>query len=72
LLSSIANETEGSFFTSSTVNNFWDTISDSNLLENKTEIVTSYYSPVRSMLWFVLLILLLGTEWLVRRFYSIS
>ena len=71
LLTSIANETEGNFFTFNTVNNFWDIISDANLLENRTEMVASYYNPVRSMLWFVLLILLLGTEWLIRRFYSI-
>ena len=71
LLSSIANETEGSFFTFNTVNNFWDTISDANLLENRSEMVASYYNPVRSILWFVLLVLLLGTEWLIRRFYSI-
>lgn len=71
LLTSIANETEGSFFTFNKVNNFWDIISDANLLENRSEMVASYYNPVRSMLWFVLLILLLGTEWLIQRFYSI-
>lgn len=71
LLSSIANETEGNFFTFTTINNFWDTISEANLLENRSVMVASYYNPVRSVLWFVLLILLLGTEWLIRRFYSI-
>lgn len=71
LLSSIANETKGTFFTFNNVNNFWYTISEANLLENRYVMVDYYYNPVRSIFWFVFLILLLGTEWIIRRFYSI-
>lgn len=71
LLKSIASNSGGLFFEFSSITQFWNNQSISNELVSKTEIQESYIFPVRSVYWFVLVLLLLGTEWLLRKKFAL-
>lgn len=70
-LNSLALESEGSFFIYNQIQNFWETLRDKGTLTSTEELVEAYIHPIRSIFWFVLVILLLGAEWLLRKNYSL-
>lgn len=70
-LSSLASETSGSFFIYNAVQEFWNTLRLDGKLDSSEELVEAYIHPIRSVFWFVLVILLLGSEWLIRKNYSL-
>lgn len=71
LLRSIAENSGGNFFTYNDVENFWDILESENMLEPQIQTVENYSFPVRSLPWFVGLLLLLGSEWMLRKYYSL-
>ena len=71
LMSSLAYETGGSFFVYTNLDSFWSTLNDDGILEPKEELLETYTFPVRSLFWFVLVIVLLSSEWLLRKYYSL-
>ena len=71
LLQSIASNSGGMFFDFSSVTEFWNNQSVSNNLVSRTEIQENYIFPVRSVYWFILVLLLLGTEWLLRKKFAL-
>lgn len=70
-LNSMALESGGSFFIYNQIQNFWETLRDEGILTSTEELVEAYIHPIRSIFWFVLVILLLGAEWLLRKNYSL-
>ena len=71
LLRTLAIESGGSFFEYNDLGDFWTFLNTNNVLDQKEELVESYSFPVRSLFWFILVLLLLGTEWLGRKYYSL-
>lgn len=71
LLKAIAKNSGGAFFTYNNASSLWDTLRAQNIVETQTETVENYSFPVRSMYWFFLVLLLLGTEWILRKYYSL-
>lgn len=71
LLTALAVETSGMFFDFSESDGFWESVSQANTLEKNTTTVETYHFPVRSVFWFFIVILLLGTEWILRKYYSL-
>lgn len=71
LLQSIADNTGASSFTYNNIDAFWDSLRVNNVFEAQTEVIENYQFPVRSIPWFVVVLLLLGTEWLLRKYYSL-
>ncbi len=71
LLRAIANNSGGAFFTYKNASTLWDTLRAENMLETQTETVENYTFPVRSMSWFFVVLFLLGTEWILRKYYSL-
>lgn len=71
LLRTLSNETGGSFFEYNNLEDFWASLNANGILDQKKELVESYTFPVRSLFWFILVVLLLGTEWLGRKYYSL-
>ncbi len=71
LLRTISNETVGDFFEYDNLDDFWATLNSDGILDQKEELIEAYTFPVRSIFWFVLVILLLGAEWLGRKYYSL-
>lgn len=71
LLSSLAYETGGEYLTYQNSGQIWDVLNEDNLLERGEEIVESYTFPVRNVFWFILVIVLLTSEWILRKYYSL-
>ncbi len=71
LLSGLASETGGNYLVYEEALDIWDTISQANLLNGTSITIDSYHFPVRSVFWFIIVILLLGTEWTLRKYYSL-
>ncbi|MEX0608317.1 MAG: hypothetical protein WD016_12610 [Balneolaceae bacterium] len=71
LLRSLSANSGGSFFIYNNTEAFWDSLRTTQVFESQTETIENYAFPVRSIIWFVVVLLLLGTEWLVRKFYSL-
>lgn len=71
LLRTLANETGGQFFVWNDLQDFWTVLNSDDILQQKEELVESYIFPVRSFFWFMLVLVLLGTEWIGRKYYSL-
>ncbi|MFV1884998.1 MAG: hypothetical protein ACMZ7B_10960 [Balneola sp.] len=71
LLRTLANETGGEFFVWNDLEDFWATLNSDDILQQKQELVESYIFPVRSFFWFILVLMLLGAEWIGRKYYSL-
>ncbi|HET8864863.1 MAG TPA: hypothetical protein VFM80_04130 [Gracilimonas sp.] len=71
LMRSVAENSGGQFFTYNNVSGFWDSLREANVLQTRTETIENYSFPVRSLYWFILVILLLGSEWMLRKYYSL-
>lgn len=71
LLANIANETVGRSYNFTAINSFWDDLREDNVLETKQELVEAYQFPVRSIFWFIVLLTLLASEWLIRKYYAL-
>ncbi len=71
LLKAISNESNGSFFVYDTLSEFWNQLNKDQILNQKQETIESYSYPVRSFFWFALVLVLLATEWLGRKYYSL-
>ncbi len=71
LLKSIAANSGGTFFTYNNVSAVWDSLRTENVLQTRTQTVENYTFPVRSFYWFAIVLLLLGSEWLLRKYYSL-
>lgn len=70
-LSAIASESSGEFFIYNQIQEFWDTLRDQGRLTSAEELIEAYIHPIRSIFWFIVVILLLATEWLIRKNYSL-
>ncbi len=71
LLMTLSNETGGRFFEYDNLDTFWTQLNNDDILQKKEELVESYIFPVRSAFWFMLVLILLGTEWFGRKYYSL-
>ncbi|MEQ8525530.1 hypothetical protein [Gracilimonas sp.] len=71
LLKSISTNSGGSFFTYQNAESLWDSLKTANVLQSSTQTIEKYSFPVRSFYWFALVLLLLGSEWLLRKYYSL-
>ncbi len=70
-LSAIASESDGHFFIYNQVEGFWNKLRNQGRLTSSEELIEAYIHPIRSIFWFIVVILLLATEWLIRKNYSL-
>ncbi|MDZ7806912.1 MAG: hypothetical protein U5K71_07335 [Gracilimonas sp.] len=71
LLRSIANNSGGSYFVYNEMQGFWDEFRQSGVLSKDTATIENYIFPVRTIYWFLILTLILGSEWFLRKYYSL-
>lgn len=71
LLGAIATNSGGVFFAYENAPAIWDSLEAKGLLASQTEEIEEYLFPVRFMYWFLLVLILLGSEWLLRKYYSL-
>lgn len=70
LLKAIAQNSGGDYFSYNNASAIWDSLESANILQPYTETIEHYAFPVRKVYWFLLVLFLLGTEWIVRKYYS--
>lgn len=71
LLRQLAEQSGGRFFTHDSLDGFWDTFRERGLLEQQEKVNTTLFYPYRHWGWFVLVILLLTAEWILRKLVSL-
>jgi hypothetical protein len=71
LLASISENSGGAFFTYPNASSLWDSLENAQVLKPRTETLENYTFPVRFVYWFVIVLLFLGTEWVIRKYYSL-
>ena len=71
ILKAIASNSGGSFFDFQNIESFWSNPEIAKQLIIKTETQERYIFPVRSIYWFILVLLLLGSEWFLRKKFAL-
>lgn len=71
LLKGFADRTDGEFFTYDSLDNIWNSIQQHNLLETTKSVKEVYIFPVRNIIWFLLVLVLLSAEWILRKRFSL-
>lgn len=71
LLNALALETGGVYMPYTEAGTMWQNIRNKGLTESKQVTSESYFYPVRSFWWFLLVIALLGAEWLIRKRFAL-
>lgn len=70
LLKSVAQNSGGDYFTYNNATAIWDSLESANIFQPHTETIENYAFPVRNVYWFLLVLFLLGSEWMIRKYYS--
>lgn len=71
LLKQISANSGGSFFVYDSIDGFWDSLQAAGYFETQYQTIERYSYPVRNLLWFIVVVVLLSSEWLVRKYYSL-
>lgn len=71
LLRSLANNSGGSYYVYNDIEGFWDELRQAGILTKESVAIENYVFPVRTIYWFLILIMILGTEWFLRKYYSL-
>lgn len=72
LLNRIARNTGAEAFSFDNASGIWDAMETAGLNEARVVTQESYSFPVRQIHWFILVLVLLTTEWLLRKYYSLT
>ncbi|MDR8391579.1 hypothetical protein NC796_10535 [Aliifodinibius sp. S!AR15-10] len=71
LLQQIANETGGNFYTYENAASIWQDMDDRGLMDREETVETQLFYPNQHPFWFILTIVLLGAEWLLRKYVAL-
>lgn len=71
ILQAIATNSGGVYYSYDNIDGLWEELSKTDLLSKDIVEIENYIFPVRTIYWFILLTLLLGTEWFIRKRYSL-
>lgn len=71
LLRSIASNSGGEFFDFNSANEVWRNDAISSSLSTRTETIVNYIFPIRSFYWFFVVLLLLASEWFLRKRFAL-
>jgi len=71
LLRQIADATGGGFYTFENAASIWEDMNARGLLDREEQTETNLFYPYQHAFWFVLAIVLLGTEWLLRKYVAL-
>lgn len=72
LLKQISSQTGGSYFSFSNLAAFNDSLREKGMLNKEEKLNTTLFYPYRHSLWFILIISLLTTEWIARKYLGLS
>ncbi|MFH5833886.1 CARDB domain-containing protein [Halalkalibaculum sp. DA3122] len=71
LLRQIAGETGGQFYTYQEAHTLWQDMDDRGLMEEQQHVETQLFYPNQHPFWFVIVIILLGAEWILRKYVAL-
>ncbi len=71
LLRQVAERSGGRYLPFDSLSGFWDAFNQRELLEQNEKVRTTYFYPYQHIGWFVLVVLLLATEWMFRKYLSL-
>ena len=71
LLANIASNSGGVFLDHSSSDEIWNSDDINSSLIERNEIIEDYIFPVKSIYWFILVLFLLGAEWLSRKRFAL-
>lgn len=71
LLQQIADETGGKFYTYENAASLWQDMDDRGLMEREENVETQLFYPNQHPFWFILVIILLGAEWILRKYVAL-
>ncbi len=71
LLRQLAENSGGRFFDFSQIDSIWHHMSNAGLMDETKHIETQQYYPYQHLFWFFAVVLLLGMEWLLRKYFAL-
>jgi len=71
LLGQLAQSTGGEYVPFDSVSNFWDKLARQGLLEQQKEVQTTFFYPYQYIAWFIVVLILLSAEWILRKYLSL-
>ena len=71
LLRQIAHNTGGKYAPFDSVDGFWNRLEERGLLDREERVETSFYYLYQHVGWFILVIILLCSEWILRKYLSL-
>jgi len=72
LLKSLAAQTGGSYYTYSSVDEFWRDLNQSGLLNREQVSENKFHFVIHSPIWFLVVLLFLTAEWVIRKYYALT
>lgn len=71
VLRQIAERTGGTYLPYDSLSGFWKNLQNQGLLKQKRSVETNFFYPYQHIGWFVVVILLLTIEWIIRKYFSL-
>jgi len=71
LLRQIAQNTGGEYVPFDSVNGFWNQLKEKSLLDRQEQVETNLFYLYQHVGWFILVIILLSSEWILRKYLSL-
>ncbi len=71
LLRQIAQNTGGQYVPFDSVNGFWNKLKEKGLLDRQEQVETNFFYLYQHVGWFILVIILLCSEWILRKYLSL-
>jgi hypothetical protein len=72
LMRVIADRTGGSYFLYSDLEGFADSLNTKGMLEREEKVTNTLFYPYQHSFWFILVVALLTTEWILRKYFALS
>lgn len=72
LLKQISSRTGGAYFTFADLTAFTDSLKEKGMLSREEKVETTLFFPYQHSFWFILIIALLTTEWITRKYFALS
>lgn len=72
LLRQVSERTGGAYFLFSNLQGFADSLNKKGMLAREEKVTTTLFYPYQHSMWFILVIALLSTEWILRKYLALT
>lgn len=71
LLRQVAESSGGSYLSFDSVDGFWNHLDERSLLDQQEQVQTNFFYPYQQLWWFIVVLVLLCGEWILRKYLSL-